>query len=260
MWEGGLRVPGFFHYGAGMDEEVKGTTTHDLMYVSDWFNTFLSIAGGKEAMKEGLDSLDQSGFLLHGEPSARTEFVYNLDNRFAQPYGQAGLRQGDYKLILGYPGDCDGGWGQHEYVITAAGDWYGLNGQEDHTDGVEYPLHQATYKDQGEHLLTDTNTDNPLSGRRKRMFVPPEIMDARNQYAVDIRNRAVLFNIKEDPSETNDIAGENPDIVQKMGDRLKELYDSMPTSPLLVPDHDAARNPDYNGVWMTGWCPQIHDE
>merc|ERR1719384_755648 len=53
------------------------------------------------------------------------------------------------------------------------------------------------------------------------MFVPAELMDARNQYAIDVRNRAVLFNIAEDPSETNDIAGENPDIVKKMGDRLK---------------------------------------
>jgi len=254
MWEGGLRVPGFFHYGAGMDDEVKGTTTHDLMYVSDWFNTFLSMAGGE--LKEGLDSLDQSDFLLHGAPSARTEFVYNLDNRFAQPYGQAGLRQGDYKLILGYPGDCDGGWGQHEYVITSQGDWYGLNGQEDHTDGATYPLHA---EDDADSLLNDGTIDNPLS-RKKRMFVPAELMDARNQYAIDVRNRAVLFNIAEDPSETNDIAGENPDIVKKMGDRLKELYDNMPTSPHLVPDHDAARNPDYGGVWRTGWCPQIHDE
>ena len=107
MWEGGLRVPGFFHYGAKMADDVKGSTTDDLMYVSDWFNTFLSMAGGE--IKEDLDSLDQSAFLLEGAASARTEFVYNLDNRFAQPYGQAGLRQGDYKLILGYPGDCDGG-------------------------------------------------------------------------------------------------------------------------------------------------------
>merc|ERR1712045_459804 len=46
----------------------------------------------------------------------------------------------------------------------------------------------------------------------------------------------------------------------RRGDRLKELYEGMPTSPHLVPDHDAARNPDYGGVWRTGWCPQIHDE
>ena len=90
------------------------------------------------------------------------------------------------------------------------------------------------------------------------MFVPAELMDARNQYAIDVRNRAVLFNIAEDPSETNDIAGENPDIVKRMGDRLKELYEGMPTSPHLVPDHDAARNPDYGGVWRTGMLKFIY--
>merc|ERR1712004_686050 len=123
------------------------------------------------------------------------------------------------------------------------------------THPLTYPLHT----DENEVLLNDGVIDNPLS-RKKRMFVPAELMDARNQYASDVRNRAVLFNIKDDPEETNDVAGENPDIVKRMGDRLKALYDAMPTSPHLVPDHDAARNPDYGGVWRTGWCPQIHNE
>merc|ERR1711935_1288320 len=253
LWEGGVRVPGMFHYPKAMDESVKGTKTEGIMYIADWFNTIVSMVGGE--VNPELDSIDQSEFLLHGAPSARNSFIYNLDNHFGQPYGQAAIRVGDYKLLVGYAGDTDGGEGEHalwghEHGTTFQMDYWGVAGEEDHTDGVSVDLVP-------EWRLAD---DAGSAGRKKKgIRIPAAQMPVRNAYAKTIANRAILFNLKDDPSETTDLAGDLPEVVAEMLATLKKAYDSMPESLDLVPDQ-ASRNPAYGGVWTTGWCPQIHNE
>jgi len=253
IWEGGVRVPGMFHYPKGMDESIQGTRAEGIMYIADWFNTIVSMVGGD--VNSELDSIDQSEFLLHGAPSARDSFIYNLDNHFAQPYGQAGIRMGDYKLLVGYAGDTDGGEGEHalwghEHGTTFQMDYWGVAGEEDHTDGVSVDLVP-------EWRLAD---DAGSAGRKKKgIRIPAALMPVRNAYAKTIANRAILFNLKDDPSETTDLAGDLPEVVAEMLATLKKAYDSMPESLDLVPDQ-ASRNPAYGGVWTTGWCPQIHNE
>jgi len=246
IWEGGVRVPGMFHYPKGMDAAVQGTKTEGIMYIADWFNTLVSMVGGE--VNHELDSLDQSDFLLHGAESARTEFIYNLDNHFGQPYGQAAIRVGDYKLIVGYAGDTDGGEGAGvEYDETYNVDFWGVAGGEDKTDGVSVDM-VPTYR------LTEE-----AGAFGKRFMVPHEDMARRNAYTKTVANRAILFNIKDDPSEITDLAGDLPEIFDKLYAKLKDAYDNMPEALDLYPD-DASRDPAFNGVWTTGWCPQIHEE
>ena len=44
LWEGGIRAVGFV--GGIIQESRKGTVSKELMHVSDWFPTFVNLAGG----------------------------------------------------------------------------------------------------------------------------------------------------------------------------------------------------------------------
>jgi len=90
-----------------------GTVSNELMHVSDWFPTFVGLAGG-DASEYDLDGYDIWDSISNGDPSPRTEALINIDpmaisgdlldisdfdNRMA-----AAIRVGDWKLITGDPG------------------------------------------------------------------------------------------------------------------------------------------------------------
>jgi len=277
IYEGGVRVPGFIHYPKGMDEAVQGTRTNEIMYVSDWFNTILSMVGGEQ--NPDLDSLDQSSMLLHGKKSAREEFIYNLDNAYPQPYGQSAIRLGDYKLIVGYPGDIDGYYGpgpdgenMHDERVRVQGygeyaywyDMWGINtysemNYPDMTAGVEFSLDQNEDVNES----ADWNKDEGVADmekRKKRWGIPQDEVEMRLKYSENAKKKVALFNVVEDPSETTDLAGDMPDKVQEMGAKLAEAWQNMPDSIHLETSPEA-RDPRFGGKWMPGWCPDIaeHD-
>merc|ERR1712165_682470 len=167
---------------------------------------------------------------------------------------------GDYKLIVGYPGDYDGyspgpnGANMDDPRVRHQGEgeftyWYDVfginkdsgNNYSDMTDGVEY------------------NLDGTV--RKKRFGIPWDEEDMRAKYSQDAKDRVMLFNVVEDPTETTDLAGDMPEKVQEMGARLAELWQTMPNSIELEADPAAARDPRFNGIWTPGWCPDIahHD-
>ena len=45
LWEGGMHGNGFV-VGKGLSDSVRGTVTRDLMHVSDWYPTLVTLAGG----------------------------------------------------------------------------------------------------------------------------------------------------------------------------------------------------------------------
>ncbi|XP_067658487.1 arylsulfatase B-like [Haliotis asinina] len=103
IWEGGTRGISFMH-GVGLQ---KTRTTYDgMIHAVDWKPTLISAAGGiPESTIDGMSHWDS---IRNGLPSSRTEFIYNIDDFEVPIEGHAGIRVGDYKLILGYPGGPDG--------------------------------------------------------------------------------------------------------------------------------------------------------
>ena len=86
-WEGGLRVPGIFHWHG----TIKPAVIEGFAANLDLFATFASLAGSKETVeKSGYLSIDLSGVLLKGEASPRTQWLY----------GNSAFRSGDYKIHL----------------------------------------------------------------------------------------------------------------------------------------------------------------
>ncbi|KAL8587304.1 hypothetical protein ACOMHN_045551 [Nucella lapillus] len=51
-----------------------------------------------------MDGLSIWEAIKTGCASPRSEVIYNLDDMFFPVEGHAGIRQGDYKLLLGFPG------------------------------------------------------------------------------------------------------------------------------------------------------------
>ena len=111
LWEGGIRTVGFVH---SQLIQKPQRIYRGLMHVSDWFPTLAHLA---QAPVEGLplDGNNQWMSISEGTPSLRKEVLHNIDSFdvfWGTPDGyshcsQAALRRGDWKLLLGCPGNGD---------------------------------------------------------------------------------------------------------------------------------------------------------
>ncbi|XP_071529459.1 arylsulfatase B-like [Panulirus ornatus] len=99
LWEGGTRGSAFIHSPLLPN---PGTVSHQLMHVTDWYRTLVGVAGGVVPRDTG--GMDQWAAVTGAAPSPRTHMVYNVDNTTAF---KAGVRLGDYKLLVGDPGNGD---------------------------------------------------------------------------------------------------------------------------------------------------------
>jgi arylsulfatase A-like enzyme len=90
LYEGGTRVPAFANWPGRIP---PGTVIDTPVHVVDILPTFAALAGASTEKCLPLDGLDVSASLLSGEPSGRSEIVYNIE-----PF-RAAIRQGDWKLV-----------------------------------------------------------------------------------------------------------------------------------------------------------------
>jgi len=86
-WEGGLRVPGIFHWPSKIQPAVIEYFAANL----DLYATFANLAGNEESVnKPGYISLDLTDVLLKGGASPRTQWLY----------GNSAFRSGNYKIHM----------------------------------------------------------------------------------------------------------------------------------------------------------------
>ncbi|ESP00927.1 hypothetical protein LOTGIDRAFT_225566 [Lottia gigantea] len=145
IWEGGTKGAAFV-YSPSLLKKTKYVNT-GMMHATDWFATFLEVAGAKP--ESGIDGISQWSMLKSDQPSKRSEFIYNIDEKIPN----AGIRSGDFKLLEGNPGD---------------GKWYPVPTVEaDRNTSLYYlPLKQSQYRlfniadDPTEHVdLADKHPD-----------------------------------------------------------------------------------------------------
>lgn len=91
-FEGGVRVPCLVRWPG---HTKPGSSNDGMMFVADWYSTFITLAGGKHQQETAVDAHDMTGMLFAGKPSPREEIVYEVTGSVRLPT----IRSGDYKLM-----------------------------------------------------------------------------------------------------------------------------------------------------------------
>lgn len=94
LYEGGTRVVALANWPGRI---APGTQVDGMLHVVDMYPTLAKLAGAPTTRSKPLDGLDVWATIAQGQPSPRTEVVYNIE-----PF-RAGIRQGDWKLVWRTP-------------------------------------------------------------------------------------------------------------------------------------------------------------
>jgi len=211
-WEGGTRGASFVS-GGFLPEAVRGTVLDEQLHVTDWYSTFCHLAGvdpedpnkvgtrsdGTKFDLPGIDSINMWGLISGSERKSPRREIPVCIDMPLQR-GATALIVDDYKLLLG---------------PQAFSYW----------QGPAFP----------------NGTDSAAYGRW-----PPHNMADCGRAEIRIGNVTIqkmdggcLFNIREDPGETRDLAGDLPDVLERLKRRYLELK---PTALDQVPVLLAARH------------------
>ncbi|MEM1295988.1 MAG: arylsulfatase [Verrucomicrobiota bacterium] len=91
-FEGGVRQPAILRW-PGFTE--PGSAKDGMMFIADFFPTFISLAGGSHEQKHSIDGIDMTNTLFGDVESERTEIVYDVAGSVRLPT----IRKGDFKLM-----------------------------------------------------------------------------------------------------------------------------------------------------------------
>ena len=100
LYEGGVRGVGWVHSPLLCR---SGYENNRMMFISDWFNTLLSIAGLESLLPASLDSINMWSSISRNSGSSREEIIFNLDQDNYWRTWSAAIRVGRFKLIWGQP-------------------------------------------------------------------------------------------------------------------------------------------------------------
>jgi arylsulfatase A-like enzyme len=73
----------------------KYDTRDAMMFIADWFSTFITLVGGKHEQELPVDAIDMTEMLFDGAPSPRDEIIFEVAGSVRLPT----IRSGDYKLM-----------------------------------------------------------------------------------------------------------------------------------------------------------------
>ena len=100
LYEGGVRGVGWVHSPLLCR---TGYENNRMMFITDWFNTLLSIAGLESLLPASLDSINMWKSISRNSGSSREEIIFNLDQDNYWRTWSAAIRVGRFKLIWGQP-------------------------------------------------------------------------------------------------------------------------------------------------------------
>lgn len=91
-FEGGVRVPCLVRWPG---QSKPNSEIDEMMFVADWYSTFISLAGGKHKQDLPVDAIDMSEMLFAGKKSKRDEIIFEVAGSVRLPT----IRSGKYKLM-----------------------------------------------------------------------------------------------------------------------------------------------------------------
>ena len=72
-----------------------GTVNGGMMFIADFFSTFITLGGGRYEQEFPVDGLDMTGMLFRDESSPRDEIIFEVSGSVRIPT----IRKGDFKLM-----------------------------------------------------------------------------------------------------------------------------------------------------------------
>lgn len=269
-YEGGIRGIGWI---VAPGRLKPGSKFDHLMHVTDWLPTLAEAAGLEltmPALRHGLRSIDGVSHwkVLHAAGNdpinavslkpARSEILINIDG--VNGTGTAAIRVGKYKLLrsqllhkpqphlsqnqsqegqsleipsLGFSGWCD------VCTLPAGCPW--LMGGKPHS--VDF----------GGTICTNTTSNSTAASLKPNYSAAPcgSNADGTESYL------CFLYDIQNDPSESDNLATKHPDVLQRLLARLAHYQTSnVPCcSCTIKPDTREMNRPPKDGVWYT-----FHDQ
>ena len=242
LFEGGTHGVGFV---AGGALSRTKTVVEDLFHITDWYPTLLTAAGGSHLLDKDLDGINQWDVLDKGAATNRTEMVYNLKSTMGA------IRVGPYKLMFARNFTKDN-WYDIDSVSLATRK---TNNQ------IALSKTRVFLKDPSyaENIFKITMADeNDEDDEDEEDQEDNEILDAENDYQKLFDKKwpsyqKHLFNIDEDPEERLDLQESQPQILEELRRRVRQLYGSFVPADFPAVDHRGSPK-HFQGVWSPGWC------
>ena len=252
----------------------RGYVSNQMIHVCDWLPTLYTAAGGDSSVMKNLDGFNVWDDLSNRRDVKRKEILHNIDPTGKN--GFAGLRVGDYKILVGDVGmawdDWYPPWQDPADSITLHVNNTHRNRKSDERgvdnilktkmgtdknveyfnmamgDNLGFELAGSKLETESHNEFKDSSpTSYPHNGQPVKVDCGPKPFNASTN--CDPRVAPCLFHIPSDPCEYNNIAAQNKDLVIQMLVRVFQYSEKM-VPPLNTPV-DPAGNPKYHdGAWV----------
>ncbi|XP_018592308.2 arylsulfatase B isoform X1 [Scleropages formosus] len=212
LWEGGVRGVGFV---ASPLLSRPGTVNTELIHISDWLPTLVALAGGTMNGTKPLDGFNVWDTISKGNPSPRQELLHNIDPLFEDISPCPGRETG---LTLAESRGPEP-WSRSKFNVS-----------------VHAAIRYKNWK-----LLTGyPGCDH--------WFPPPRMANTPEVGRTAATLKPVmLFDVKADPEERNEVSEKNPEVVAFLLARLEHYAKT--AKPVIYPDDDPKCDPGSGGAW-----------
>nr|XP_037284936.1 arylsulfatase B-like [Rhipicephalus microplus] len=234
LWEGGVRVPGFV-WTAQPLWHGRGSQYDRIFHATDWLPTLYEMAGGDPSKLGGIDGVSHLRSITDPLTDLpRSEVLLNID----PIEGNEGIIQDSYKLVYGAFPDGTSEW------LDMPGNR--LSAAEEAKMAHQSCIESITYK------ILNKRGFSPNCGEGGGVYSTSVNCGKQNssKASCDSTVAPCLYDINRDPCEYNDIAFENPEIVQKLQARISS-YKKEAVKPSNL-DPDSSSFPyNHGGAWVS---------
>ncbi|XP_075972028.1 arylsulfatase B-like [Anticarsia gemmatalis] len=229
-WEGALRSTAVI-WQASLPSKIWS----GLFHVIDWLPTLIGAAGGN--ISEKIDGINQWSAVMSSKKSPRSEILLGLDDLA----NWAALRVGNYKIIIGDVDKGKSGYYSKELKLFRLPVFPYVN----------VLLSSETARVFKETLYVNVDVDMALKKQNYTNLRSYSKDVDEKELCVPTSSKGCLFDLTEDPLETNDLWYSHPEIVRQMVLQLRMYWAKI--SPRRRPRVDMEANPALRNFVWTPW-------